>query len=158
MSLWQLSGVSLVQLSRRTFLAAAFSGTAVATAGCLGSGTNETADEQSPEEARIQIKAIVNLYYDSIDEGDADQFLSLVHPDSIEETFNPTPMFGRFSVEVDTLTVVELDQNEEVATVESAVQAVSTDESESREERLELRVYEGVWHIWLEDPDPFDVG
>jgi hypothetical protein len=140
--------------TRRQVLAIAVSGLA-GSAGCLGSG--DDTDPKTREEVRSTIKAVVEFYYANIEEGNADQFLSLVHPDSITETFNPTPMFGRFSVEVDSLTVLELDRESETAVVEASVRAVATDETESRVERLELRIHEGEWHIWLDDPDPFDV-
>lgn len=137
-------------LSRRGFCTVLLSGATVTSAGCL-EASDETRD--SIEDTRAKIRAVVDIYYHSIDEGNADQFRSVLHPGSIDETFNPTVYLGPFSVEVAELTIVDLDRDAGNATVRAAVDVVRDSGTESKEERLDLRTDGDEWKVWFDGSD-----
>jgi hypothetical protein len=146
------NGDGTVTLSRRNVLTALVSGATVAGAGCLDAGEDEAADDTT-EESRAKIRAVVDIYYHSIDEGNADQLLSVLHPDSIEETFNPTVILGPFSVEIADLTIVDLNREAGTATVQTTVTVERDTGTESKSEELRLRTDDDEWKVWFDGSD-----
>jgi len=111
----------------------------------------QTEDDDSEVPSEEQAVNVIERYFTAVDELDVDTMNELSHPDSLQQEWtdeDAEAVFGEIDIEMTNIEKLSLNEEEQtiVFRVESAIS--DGEETESFEELVELRVYQGEWRIW----------
>ena len=111
----------------------------------------QTEDDDSEVPSEEQAVNVIERYFTAVDELDVDTMNELSHPDSLQQAWtdeDAEAVFGEIDIEM--TNIEKLSLNEEEQTIVFRVESTISDgeETESFEELVELRVYQGEWRIF----------
>jgi hypothetical protein len=144
--------------TRRSVLGSICATAAVATAGCLGGGSDDgDEDADSPDvPPREEASAAVDAYLAAVSQGNVEVFNDVVHPESpLADTFSDEDIeqTGQvLSYRYQNMEVTEYDEQSGTATVTFDLLVITADDRETTESSQQLRARDGEWKIWLTVP------